>query len=59
VLADGNNAADNLMPGYERQSGVGKLAVDHVKIGPAHRTGRDLDKHLARARNGRLPLDRG
>src|SRR5262245_18852617 len=35
------DVADDLVAWYQRQFGIRQLAIDHVKIGPAHRTSRD------------------
>jgi hypothetical protein len=48
--------ADNLVTWYERQFWVRQFAIDHVKICPAHRTGRDLHKQLALGRSWLLHI---
>jgi hypothetical protein len=45
--ADRGDATDNLVPGHDREFGIGKLAVDHVQIGAADAAGRNLDQNLA------------
>ena len=47
----GQHLAHDLVARDQRQLGVGKLAVDDVKIGAADRAGLDPHQHLARAGN--------
>ena len=48
----GDCVTDDLVPGHERQLGLGQLAIDDVEVGAAHAAGRDCDEDLARARLG-------
>ena len=54
--ADGRYPAHDLVARNHRQHGVGQLAIDEVKVGPAHAAGFDPQQDLAggRARHGQL-----
>jgi hypothetical protein len=49
ALAQGRDAADDLVAGDHRQPRVGELAVDQVQIGAAHAAGLHPQQHLATA----------
>src|SRR5207247_3676880 len=51
-----HHGADDLMPEYQRQLRVGKLAVDNMQIGSAHRAGAHRDQQLLRSRTRRRQL---
>ena len=54
-----DDVADDLVPGHQWQFRVGKLAVDDVQIGPAHRAGPHLNQDLVRPVARRRQLGRG
>ncbi len=47
--AAGDDLADDLVAGDQRQLGVRQFAVDDVQVGPADGAGLDPHQHLARA----------
>jgi hypothetical protein len=57
-LSPALDPAHHLVPGHEARAAHRELALHHVQVGPADAAGLDPDAHLARARLGRLPLDR-
>ena len=52
ALAAAGNASHDLVPGHERQLGLGQLPVDHMEIGAAYAADVDVHEDLARPRFG-------
>ncbi len=53
--------AHDLMAGHDRQVRIGQLAIDHVKVRSAYRTGLDAHPDFTRARRqirAKLELER-
>jgi hypothetical protein len=57
AIAQASHASDNLVSRNEGKLGVRKVAVDHMEVGAADRTRRNLDEHLAGARTRQRPLN--
>ena len=48
----GRHPADDLVARHDRRLAEREVALHDVEVGPADAAGRDLDEHLARARDG-------
>ena len=50
AFSDCVNDADDLVTGYERQSGTRQVAIDNMQVGSADSAGLDLEPYLASGR---------
>src|ERR687898_67773 len=56
ALTDSLDPPDDLVAGDDRQLGVGKITIHHMKVGTAHRTGLHRQADLAWSGRGQGPL---